>query len=58
MENEKLINLYNFDKNSSNNMIMDKNILYNFEKKANDYIEKPGINYKQIKNIFNPNTDL
>ena len=39
-------------------MIMDKNNLYNFEKKANEYIEKPGSNYKQIQNIYNPNTDL
>lgn len=37
---------------------MDKNNLYNFEKKANEYIEKPGSNYKQIQNIYNPNTDI
>ncbi len=39
-------------------MIMEKNNQYNFEKKANEYIEKPGSNYKQIQNIYNPNTDL
>jgi len=48
MDNEKLNHIYNFDKNSNNNMITDKNNVYNFEKKANDYIEKPCSNYKQI----------